>query len=267
MGLLHLAINVRNHLATLSLCSCLVSFTSGAELQSCPGMESSAQEDPGWGAELIDSWEAQQRSSVAFEELTFRKEEIRATLAALVWEPREQDFSPALLLLTGCATLCKPFTLSVLHQLIKESGQAKLIPSAWNASPSIFPQLFLSVLSSHVSSSTRSPEYPLPTTPITPEHIFSALFSSWDLSLSKLSLHLYSFVYLYIISVSSHYRLHKTKDFICLIHHCNTNSQNSTCSVHGTCSWHMAGNQKIVFLLMDHQVIAKTPPRWALGGP
>ena len=58
------------------------------------------------------------------------------TGTALAWEP-------ALTPLTGCATLYKKLSLSVLHQLIQEPGQAKLIPSAWNISPSAFPGCFI----------------------------------------------------------------------------------------------------------------------------
>lgn len=67
------------------------------------------------------------------------------------------NFSRVLLLLTGCATLCRTLTFSVLQQLIKEPGQAKLIPSAWNASPLVFPWLLLFSfqVSAHMSAPPR----------------------------------------------------------------------------------------------------------------
>lgn len=105
---------------------------------------------------MIDRWGVQRKPGLAPEELTFHKVEIGMhwQSTGLGVQRKGLDFSSPLLLLTGYAALCKTLPLSVLDQLTKVSGQAELIPSAWNASPSVLPRLLHSFLrlSAHTSA-------------------------------------------------------------------------------------------------------------------
>lgn len=125
-------------------------------------------------------------------------------------------------------------SLLCLHRLIKKPEQANLIPSTWNASPSISPWLLLSIfhISAHMSAPPRRDNHPLlPPVPTTQalwstSSLFYFLYGTYHgLNYLCICTHLFPCV----LSLSPpHCHLHKIKSFRCLIHLFHTNSVRGT---------------------------------------